>query len=278
MADTYVVIGATGAQGGAVAAALLSRGLPVRAVVRRPDSAGAVRLADRGAELSVADLDDPQSLAVAFTGAAGVFALTTPFERGPEEEVAQGRSIIEAASSAGVGHLVFSSVASADQHTGVPHFESKVVVEAALAASGIPYTIVGPTYFYDNLLGGLEQIREGVLDLPVPADVPLQQLSRRDLGEFVATVFADPQRFLGARIDIASDNPTPTQMAASLTRRLGREVRLHTGDPAQIESDDMRAMFTFLSSTGYSADLAGLRKQYPEVGWQSFDDWVDQAL
>lgn len=278
MADTYVVIGATGAQGGAVAAALLSRGLPVRAVVRRPDSAGAVRLADRGAELAVADLDDPQSLAVAFTGAAGVFALTTPFERGPEEEVAQGRSIIEAASSAGVGHLVFSSVASADQHTGVPHFESKVVVEAALAASGIPYTIVGPTYFYDNLLGGLEQIREGVLDLPVPADVPLQQLSRRDLGEFVATVFADPQRFLGARIDIASDNPTPTQMAASLTRRLGREVRLRTSDPAQIESDDMRAMFTFLSSTGYSADLAGLRKQYPEVGWQSFDDWVDQAL
>lgn len=278
MADTYVVIGATGAQGGAVAAALLSRGLPVRAVVRRPDSAGAVRLADRGAELAVADLDDPQSLAVAFTGAAGVFALTTPFERGPEEEVTQGRSIIEAASSAGVGHLVFSSVASADQHTGVPHFESKVVVEAALAASGIPYTIVGPTYFYDNLLGGLEQIREGVLDLPVPADVPLQQLSRRDLGEFVATVFADPQRFLGARVDIASDNPTPTQMAASLTRRLGREVRLRTSDPAQIESEDMRAMFTFLSSTGYSADLAGLRKQYPEVGWQSFDDWVDQAL
>lgn len=67
-------------------------------------------------------------------------------------------------------------------------------------------------------------------------------------------------------------------MAASLTRRLGREVRLRTSDPAQIESDDMRAMFTFLSSTGYSADLAGLRKQYPEVGWQSFDDWVDQAL
>ncbi|MBA4021603.1 MAG: NmrA family transcriptional regulator [Gordonia sp.] len=275
---TYVVIGATGAQGGAVAAALLSRGLPVRAVVRRPDSAGALRLADRGAELAVADLDDAQSLAAAFAGAAGVFALTTPFERGPEEEVTQGRSIIEAASSAGVGHLVFSSVASADQHTGVPHFESKVVVEAALAASGIAHTIVGPTYFYDNLLGGIDQVQQGVLDLPLPPDVPLQQLSRRDLGEFVATVFGDPQRFLGVRIDIASDNPTPTQMAASLSRRLGREVRLHSGDPAQIESPDMRAMFGFLAATGYSADLSGLRQNFPEVGWQSFDAWVDQAL
>lgn len=273
-----MVIGATGAQGGAVAAALLSRGLPVRAVVRRPNSVGALRLADRGAELAVADLDDVQSLSAAFAGAAGVFALTTPFERGPEEEVTQGRSIIEAATNAGVGHLVFSSVASADQHTGVPHFESKVVVEAELASSGVPHTIVGPTYFYDNLLGGIEQVQHGVLDLPLPPDVPLQQLSRRDLGEFVATVFADPQRLLGVRIDIASDSPTPTQMAATLSRRLGREVRLHSGDPAQIESSDMRAMFGFLSATGYSADLSGLRANYPEVGWQSFDTWVDQAL
>jgi uncharacterized protein YbjT (DUF2867 family) len=273
-----VVIGATGAQGGAVAAALLDRGLAVRAVVRRPDSAAASRLAGRGAELAVADLDDPRSLTAAFAGAAGVFALTTPFERGPEEEVTQGTSILQAASDAGVGHLVFSSVASADQHTGVPHFESKVVVERALAASGVPHTIVGPTYFYDNLLGGIDQIRDGVLDLPLPADVPLQQLSRHDLGEFVALVFADPEQFLGVRIDIASDDPTPTQMAASLSRRLGREVRLHTGDPAQLASADMRAMFGFLATTGYSADLSTLRARYPDVGWQSFDSWVGAAL
>lgn len=226
----------------------------------------------------MANLDDPRSLTAAFADAAGVFALTTPFERGPEEEVAQGTSILEAASAAGVGHLVFSSVASADRHTGVPHFESKLVVEQALATSGISHTIVGPTYFYDNLLGGIDQIRDGVLDLALPADVPLQQLSRRDLGEFVALVFADPQRFLGLRIDIASDNPTPAQMAASLSRRLGHEIRLHSSDPAQIGSADMRAMFGFLATDGYSADLPALRATYPDVGWQSFDAWVDETL
>lgn len=273
-----MVIGATGAQGGAAATALLNRGLPVRAVVRRPDSGAASRLADRGAELAVANLDDRQSLTTAFAGAAGVFALTTPFEKGPEEEVTQGTSILEAAAAAGVGHLVFSSVASADRHTGVPHFESKVAVERALEASGVPHTIVGPTYFYDNLLGGIDQIRDGVLELALPADVPLQQLSRRDLGEFVALVFADPQRFLGLRVDIASDNPTPAQMAASLSRRLGHDVRLRTTDPARIGSADMRAMFGFLATNGYSADLPALRATYPDVGWQPFDAWVDENL
>ena len=278
MSNAYVVVGATGAQGGAVAAALLSRGLPVRAVVRRPESTRARRLADAGASLAVADLDDPKSLAAAFAGAAGVFALTTPFERGPDEEVSQGMSIIEAASTAGVPHLVFSSVASADRHTGIPHFESKAVVEAALMRSGVASTIVGPTYFYDNLLAGMDQVRGGVLELAIGEDTPLQQLSRRDLGEFVATVFEDPARHVGLRIDIASDAPTPAQMAEALGQRLGRTVRLRTVDASDIGSADMRAMFGYLTDTGYAADIPALHTAYPAVGWQSFTDWLDETL
>jgi uncharacterized protein YbjT (DUF2867 family) len=278
MTETYVVVGATGAQGGAVATALLAKGSPVRAVVRRPQSAGARRLAEQGAVLAVADLDDPRTLATAFADAAGVFALTTPFERGPDEEVTQGRSIIEAAVAAEVPHLVFSSVASANRHTEIPHFESKAVVEAALVDSQVPTTIVGPTYFYDNLLGGLDEVRGGVLELAIPADVALQQLSRSDLGQFVAAIFDDPQRHVGARIDIASDDPTPADMAAALSDRLGREVRLRTVEPDQIGSADMRAMFRFLSETGYAADLTSLHAIYPQVRWQTFAQWVDEAL
>jgi uncharacterized protein YbjT (DUF2867 family) len=278
MSGIHVVIGATGAQGGAVAHALLAKGLPVRAVVRRPQSAAAQRLVGLGATLAVADLDDPKALAGAFAGAAGVFALTTPFERGPDEEVNQGNSIIEAAAEADVPHLVFSSVASADQHTGIPHFESKAVVEAALVSSGVPNTIVGPTYFYDNLLGGIDRIRDGVFELAVPEGKPLQQLSRRDLGSFVAAVFADPARHVGTRIDLASDDPTPAEMADALGRRLGHPVRLRTIDSALIGSADMRAMFGFLSGTGYAADIAGLRASYPELGWQSFIGWLDETL
>lgn len=204
--------------------------------------------------------------------------MTTPFEDGPEAEIAQGRTILDAALAAQVPHLVFSSVADADQHTGIPHFDSKAMVEAALAQSGLSYTIVGPSYFYDNMLGGLDAIKAGVFELPLPADAPLQQLSRRDLGRFVATVLNDPDPVRGARIDIASDEPTGRQMTAALAETLGRPVELVTRDPALIASDDMRAMFSFLASGGYTVDIAALHAQYPQIGWQSFTDWLDTGL
>ncbi|MCQ4118415.1 hypothetical protein [Rhodococcus tibetensis] len=82
----------------------------------------------------------------------------------------------------------------------------------------------------------------------------------------------------GAHIDIASDDPTPADMAAALSDRLGREVLLRTVEPDQIGSADMRAMFRFLSETGYAADLTSLHAIYPQVGWQTFAQWVDEAL
>lgn len=278
MAGHFAVLGATGAQGGAVVRALLDSGATVRGLTRRTDSASAQRLHDAGVDVVAADLSDHAAVARAFAGVDGAYALTTPFEDGPEAEVAQGQSIIDAALAARVPHLVFSSVADADQHTGIPHFESKAAVESALAGSGLSYTVVGPAYFYDNMLGGLADIRAGVLELPLPEHAPLQQLSRRDLGRFVAAVLTDPDPLRGARIDIAADDPTPQQMAATLTSALGRPVELVTRDPDQISSQDMRAMFGFLARGGYTVNIPELHARYPHVGWQSFSDWVDTDL
>ena len=278
MADSYVVLGATGGQGGAVVDALLESGRAVRAVVRAASSGRAQALQDRGVELAEADLSDADALVGALRSAAGVFAMTTPFEDGEEAELAQGRAIVTAARNAGVPHLVFSSVASADRHTGIPHFETKAATERLLAESGVPYTIVGPTYFYDNLLGGLDDVKSGRLDLAIGGDTPLQQLSRRDLGRFIVEVFAHPATHLGTRIDIASDAPTPNQMAAVLAAAVGGGVTAYPHDPAEIASDDMRAMFTFLAATGYSADIPALHSRYPNIGWQSFEQWVQESI
>ena len=277
MNDPYVVLGATGGQGGAVLDALLESGRSVRAVVRSASSARSRSLQDRGAELAEADISDAHTLAAAMRDSAGVFAMTTPFEDGEEAELAQGRAVVAAAGIAAVPHLVFSSVASADRGTGIPHFETKAATERLLADSGVPYTIVGPTYFYDNLLGGIDDVKAGRLDLAVGLDTPLQQLSRRDLGRFVVHVFENAATHLGARIDVASDAPTPRQMAAVLTATWGREVVAHAHDPAEIESPDMRAMFGFLSTTGYSADIPALHDRYPDIGWQSFEQWVQES-
>lgn len=110
-------------------------------------------------------------------------------------------------------HLVFSSVAGADQHTGVPHFDSKAAIERNLAESGLPYTILGPTYSFDNARQGADRIAEGVLELPLPADQSLQQLARADLGAFAMHVLRRPRDYAGQRIELASDAPTPAQMA-----------------------------------------------------------------
>ncbi|MEU6367045.1 NmrA/HSCARG family protein [Streptomyces sp. NPDC046931] len=276
--EPMLVLAATGGQGSAVTDALVGRGVPVRALVRDPGQPAARALADRGVEVVAGSLTDPESLASAMTGVAGVFAFTTPFESGVEAEVAQGRAILSAAYEQRVPHLVFSSVAGADQDSGVPHFDSKARVEAELISGDVPYTILGPTYFFDNALGGAERILGGVLELPLPPDRPLQQLARPDLGAFAAEVLLHPGAYTGQRIELAGDAPTPARMAATLSEVLGREVRHHQVPLTAIGSPDMHAMWTFLNGPGYRVDIPALREAHPEIHWTSFTDWARRAF
>ena len=269
-----LVLGATGGQGGAVVDSLLARHVAVRAMVRRPQERSARRLVDAGAVVVAGSLDDPASLAAAMEGVAGAFVLTTPFESGVDAEVGQGRAIIAAARERKVPHLLFSSVAAADQHTGVPHFDSKAVVEKELAASGLPYTIVAPTYFFDNALGGRDRIDAGILDLPLPPGRPLQQLARPDLGAFAAKVLLDPTPYLGQRMELAGDAPTPAQMAETLSAVTGRTVRPEQTTLESIANRDMHAMWSFLNGPGYQVDIAALQKANPDIAWTSFAVWA----
>jgi uncharacterized protein YbjT (DUF2867 family) len=273
-----LVLGATGGQGGAVTAALLARQARVRAMVRRPGEPWVQRLTERGVEVVVGSLDDRAAIGAAMEGAAAVFALTTPFEAGVDAEVAQGRAIVAAAGDARVPHLVFSSVAGADQHTGVPHFDSKAIIEKVLAASGLPYTITAPTYFFDNALSGADRIAAGILDLPLPPDRPLQQLARPDLGAFAAKVLLDPKPYLGRRIELASDAVTPAQMAEALSAALGRPVRHEQTPLESIRNPDMHAMWRFLNGPAYRVDLEALHAANPDIVWQSFADWAQHTF
>ncbi|MFC5674906.1 NmrA/HSCARG family protein [Streptomyces incanus] len=272
-----LVLAATGGQGGAVTDALLGRGARIRALVRDPGRSAARQLAEQGVDVVAGSLSDRESLATAMKGVAGVFAFTTPFEAGVEAEVGQGRAILSAAAQERVPHLVFSSVAGADQDSGVPHFESKARIEAELTAGDVPYTILGPTYFFDNALGGAERILDGVLDLPLPPDRPLQQLARPDLGAFAAEVLLNPAPYLEQRIELASDAPTPTQMAAALGAALGREVRYEQVPLTAIGNPDMHAMWTFLNGPGYRVDIPALHAAHPEVRWTRFADWAHRT-
>lgn len=278
MTELTLVLGATGGQGGAVVDALRAHNVAIRALVRRPDSDRARALAAGGVEVVPGDLDDRSALRAAMDGAAAAFAVTTPFEAGADAEEEQGRAIITAAVDARLPHLVFSSVAGADAGTGVPHFESKGVIEAELRASGLHHSVVAPTYFFDNALGGGDDLLAGVLRLPIAADHPLQQLDRSDLGAVAAIALTEPDRLAGRRLEIAGDAPTPERMAGDLSQVLGREVRHVENNLADIGNPDMRAMWTFLAGAGYQADLDGLHTEFPEIAWTTFGDWARRAL
>ncbi|MBV9312697.1 MAG: NmrA/HSCARG family protein [Pseudonocardia sp.] len=273
-----LVLGATGGQGGAVVDALLARAAKVRALVRDPRTGSAQRLANHGLEVVAGSLNDEKSLAAAMHAVAGVFAMTTPFEDGVRAELEQGRAILAAAHRAQVPHLVFSSVAGANQRSGVPHFDSKAAIESELIVGGVAHTILGPTYFFDNALAGADRIRDGMLDLPLPPDRPLQQLARPDLGAFAAEVLLSPASYVGQRIELASDAPTPADMAHALGVAVGRPVRHHRTRLEAIGSPDMRAMWEFLNGPGYQVDLPALHAAHPEISWTRFATWAARTF
>ncbi len=275
---TILVTGATGRQGGALARTLLKRGHKVRAFTRKPSSPAAKELKRLGAELIAGSFDDRRSLEKAVTLADAVFAVTTPYEAGPEAEKRQGIAVGIAAWTAGVKHLVYTSVAGANRSTGIPHFDSKYEVEQYIQSLGVPFTIIAPVTFMDNVLGpsSLKELQQGRLTMALPQSRNIQQIVVEDIANFAAFVLENRKRFLGARIDIASDELTGAQSAELLSRAIGKRI-----DYVEIYLDHLRAvngdfakMFEWLDRMGYRADIAALRRDYPEVGWHSYEEWV----
>jgi uncharacterized protein YbjT (DUF2867 family) len=273
-----LVAGATGQQGGSVVQALLARGHRVRALTRNPAAPAASRLRGQGVEIAVGDFNDHDSLVRAARGTDAVYAMSTPFELGAERETAQGIAVTEAAKAAGVGHVVYSSVASADRATGIGHFDGKYAVEEHLRASGVPYTVVAPVFFMENLLQPwtLPGLRQGKLAMALPGGRSLQQIAVADIGAFVAAVIERGEPVFGRRFDIAGDELTGDEVAAILSRETGRPVR-YEGFPAdalRAQSEDLARMFEWFDRTGYAADIKSLRRDFPEVKWHTFEQWA----
>jgi len=271
---TILVMGATGRQGGATARHLLSLGFSVDAFTRNPDKASAHLLARKGARILTGDMDDRSSLERALKGADGVFAVQNYWEHGGEGEIHEGRLLIQAAKEAGVKHFVYTSVASADRETKIPHIESKRIIESYLKASGLPYTILRPVFFMDNFDAKREEILQGRLSLPLPADCKVQMIATDDIGAFAALAFTDPQSFLGKTLEIAGAELTPAQAAELFSEGLEREVRYEEAslDALRESSPEAWKTFSWLKEKGYEVDVAALHGSYPFL--KTFGEWI----
>ena len=273
-----LVTGATGQQGGSIVNALLDAGHKVRALTRNPNSGRAAALQDRDVEVVQGDFTDRTSLENALSGVDGAFLVGTPFEAGPQAETQQGLSFVEVAHSVGLPHLVYSSVGDADRNTGIPHFDSKYLVERRIVELGLPYTIIAPVFFADNMMSQfvLPGLKNGVFAQALPAGAALQCVSVKNIGEFGALAFSRRADFFGKRINIASDSLTGPEFAQTIGRASGRKIGYNEVPIEQVRqmSEDMALMYEWFERVGYSVDIEGLRRGYPEVKWERFNEWA----
>src|ERR1700675_3897919 len=272
---TVVVTGSTGKQGGAVARGLLDRGHKVRAVTRDPNSKQAKLLADAGASLVTASLEDTAAIVKALERATSLFAMTTPFG-GTETEIRQGVATADAAKAAGV-HLVFTSVGSANRQTGVPHFESKYEVEKHIADIGVRATVLAPVYFMENLLFGREQLAKGIYPAPLPPTRRLAQVAVADIGTVAVRLLEDPARFAGKRFDLGSDELTGNDVLAILSRVPGRRFtyfQVPLDVIRQRMGEDGAKMYEWFDRVGFTVDRAALRREFPDVPFRDFESWA----
>jgi uncharacterized protein YbjT (DUF2867 family) len=273
---TVVVTGSTGKQGGAVARSLLERGHKVRAVTRDPHSSQAKTLANAGATLVGASLEDTAAITKALEGATSLFAMTTPFGGGTDAETRQGVAAADAAKAAGV-HLVFTSVNSANRQTGVPHFDSKYEVEKHIAKVGVRATILAPAFFMENLYFGKEQLAKGVYAAALPPTRTLAQVAVADIGAVAVRVLENAGRFTGKRFDLASDELTGNDVVAILSRVTGRPFAYYQVPLDVIRQrmgEDGARMYEWLDRVGYTADRAALRREFPDVAFHDFESWA----
>src|SRR6266516_3400785 len=273
---TVVVTGSTGKQGGAVARGLLERGHKVRAVTRDPNSSQARSLANAGATLVAASLQDTAAITKALEGATSLFAMTTPFGGGVDAETRQGVAAADAAKAAGV-HLVFNSVGSTNRQTGVPHFDSKYEVEKHIARIGVRATILGPVYFMENLSFGKEQLAKGIYASALPPTRTLAQVAVADIGAVAVRVLEDAGRFTGKRFDLAGDELTGNDVVAILSRVTGRPFAYYQVSldvTRQGMGEDGARMYEWLDRVGWTVDRAALHRQFPDVAFYDFESWA----
>lgn len=275
---TVLVACATGKQGGAVLRHLREKGFSVRALTRDPAKPQARNLVGRGTEVVRGDMENSDSLARAIEGVDGVFSVQTAAEAGVEAEVREGINLADAAKRARLSHFVYSSVASADRNTGIPHFESKNRIEQHIRNTGLRYTIFRPVFFMENWLGMRDQIRGGVLSLPLTPETRLQMIAVDDIGAFVALAFTRPGHWEGRTVELAGDELSLEEVAASFARMLGREVRYEQmpwEDFEQRAGSEMTTMWRFFQNVGYSVDIPVLRQELPNL--MTFERWLHTA-
>ncbi|HWA15154.1 MAG TPA: NmrA/HSCARG family protein [Gemmatimonadales bacterium] len=301
---TIVVMGATGAQGGGLARAILADkqgNFAVRAVTRNRDSDKAKALAALGAEIVVADADKEASLENAFHGAYGAFCVTNFWEHfSPEREMKQAEAQARAAGNAGLQHVIWSTLEDVRKFIPlsdtrmptlhgkykVPHFDAKGEADDYFRDTGVPTTFLYTSFYWDNFIyfgSGPKPGPDGELLLTMPmGNAPLSGMAAEDIGKCAYGIFKRGDATIDQTIGIAGEHLTGTQLAEKMSRAIGQTVTYNPVTPDVYRgfgfpgADDLGNMFQFYHDfadyfTG-RRPIAEAKALNPEL--LSFDQWL----
>src|SRR5215203_5532160 len=199
------VFGATGAQGGSLANAILkdkNSEFAVRALTRDPHSDKAQELARSGADVMAVDIDDKPSIQRALEGAYGAYCVTFYWAHfSPEKEIAEARNMAEAAKEANLKHVIWSTLEDTRKWVPlednrmptlmgkykVPHFDAKGESDQFFLDLGVPTTFLRASFYWDNFIyfgAGPKKGPDGKLYLTFPLDnKKMAGVSSDDIGK-----------------------------------------------------------------------------------------------
>ena len=299
-----VVFGATGAQGGGLAHAILNdknSEFSVRAVSRTPDSEKAQALAKMGAEVVTGNIDDPESIKRLLEGAYGAYFVTFFWDHfSAERETAEAKNMAAFAKDAGLKHVIWSTLEDVRESVHlddnsmptlqgkykVPHFDGKGEADKFFTEAGLPVTFMLASFYWDNMIHfgmGPKRGADGKLAITFPmGDRKMAGIGSEDIGKCAYGIFKKGTSLVGKRIGIAGDQNSCAEIAKSLSKALGEEVIYNKVTPEQYRgfgfpgADDLGNMFQFYHDfdtlCNSTRDVNYSRELNPEL--KSLDKWV----
>jgi uncharacterized protein YbjT (DUF2867 family) len=300
------VFGATGAQGGGLAKAILNdknSEFAVRAVTRDINSDKAKELSAMGAEVVAADIEDPASVDKALNGAYGAFFVTFFWAHfSAEKEIGEAKMYANAAAKANLKHVIWSTLEDTRESVPldddrmptlhgkykVPHFDGKGESDKFFIEAGVPTTFLLASFYWDNFIyfgAGPKRGEDGKLALTLPiGDAKMAGIASEDIGKCAYGIFKMGTKMIGRKVGIAGEHVTGDEMAKGLTKVLGEPVS-YNKVPASVYrsfgfpgADDLGNMFQFYdefeSELNTTRNVQFSKELNPDL--LSYESWLNK--
>jgi uncharacterized protein YbjT (DUF2867 family) len=286
---TVLVTGATGNQGNATARRLLAGGFRVRAMTHQIHSPMAALLAAAGAEIVYGTLDDPSLIYQALDGVSAVFAVVDARNAHVLREEERGKRLAYLAKEQSIEQYIYSSVACAQEGSGVPQFEVKGRIEQTIRDLKFEsYTFLRGTFLMESLFDTtiFPEIVTGKIVSPINPDVRLQLVSADDVAKFAFYSMQNPDLMNGVELDLAGDEHTFVEMAQVLSNALKCDIEYSPvnydeyfrlrGIPNNLRHN-LKRVGEFWEMAGWDIDIGGLMLDSRKVGidMTTLNEWAN---